>query len=288
MIKKYGFIGLGDMGKPMVSNLLNSLKKIFVYDIDNLSNKAPSGSIVTNSIKELVANSEIIFISVPDGNAVKAVIDKILSSNFNMVKAIINLSTIGYSDTKTILEILSKSNIIYIDAPVSGGKSGAINGTITIMWSGSKKLLENIKDDLECFSKSIFFIGKDPGQGQIMKLLNNFLSAVAMTATSEAILLGLKNKIDMKTMLDVLNMSTGKNSATLDKFPNRILTETYDAAFKIALMHKDLQLYLTEAKNNKLPINIAEIVQEYFKEGENNFPSGDFTEIYKVINKTNI
>ena len=86
MIKKYGFIGLGDMGKPMVSNLLNSLKKIFVYDIDNLSNKAPSGSIISNSIKELVANSEIIFISVPDGKAVKDVIDKILSSNFNMVK----------------------------------------------------------------------------------------------------------------------------------------------------------------------------------------------------------
>ena len=102
MIKKYGFIGLGDMGKPMVSNLLNSLKKIFVYDIDNLSNKAPSGSIISNSIKELVANSEIIFISVPDGKAVKDVIDKILSSNFNMVKAIINLSN-SLSNNGTLL-----------------------------------------------------------------------------------------------------------------------------------------------------------------------------------------
>ena len=156
------------------------------------------------------------------------------------------------------------------------------------MWSGSEKLLEKIKKDLKYFSKSIFFIGKDPGQGQIMKLLNNYLSAVAMTATSEAILLGVKYKIDMKKILDVLNVSTGKNSATLDKFPNRILTETYDAAFKIELMYKDLQLYLTEARNSKLPVNIAEVAKEYFQEGVNEFPAGDFTEIYKVINKNKI
>ena len=156
------------------------------------------------------------------------------------------------------------------------------------MWSGSEKLLEKIKKDLKYFSKSIFFIGKHPGQGQIMKLLNNYLSAVAMTATSEAILLGVKYKIDMKTILDVLNVSTGKNSATLDKFPNRILTGTYDAAFKMELMYKDLQLYLTEARNSKLPVNIAEVAKEYFQEGVSEFPSGDFTEIYKVINKNKI
>ena len=288
MIKNYGFIGLGDMGKPIVSNLLKSSKNIFVYDVDNIVNKAPSGSIICHSVKELVSNAEIIFISVPDGKATKDVIDKILSSNFNLIKAIVNLSTIGFVETKPILEVLNKNNIIYIDAPVSGGKSGAIKGTITIMWSGSEKLLEKIKKDLKYFSKSIFFIGDHPGQGQIMKLLNNYLSAVAMTATSEAILLGVKYKIDMKKILDVLNVSTGKNSATLDKFPNRILTGTYDAAFKMELMYKDLQLYLTEARNSKLPVNIAEVAKEYFQEGVSEFSSGDFTEIYKVINKNKI
>ena len=283
MINAYGFIGLGDMGKPMATNLLNSGKKLFVYDINNIEDKAPKNSVVTNSINELVTNSEIIFISVPDGKSSSNVINKILSSNVKLVKAIINLSTIGLKETKPILTALDKVNITYIDAPVSGGKSGAINATITIMWSGSKNILEEVRNDLKHFCKSIFYIGKDPGQGQIMKLLNNYLSAVAMASTSEAILLGLENKLDMKTMLDVLNVSTGKNSATLDKFPNRILTESYDAAFRMSLMNKDLQLYLTEAKNNNLPVKIADVVKNYFQDGERSLPLGDFTEIFKII-----
>ena len=285
MINSYGFIGLGEMGKPIATNLLKSSKKLTVYDIDDLENKAPKGSFIAKSLDQLVSVSEIIFISVPDGKASSNVIDNILNSNEKLVRHIINLSTIGLQETKPLIKALNKVNISYIDAPVSGGKSGAINATITIMWSGSQKLLDEIRDDLDCFSKSIFFVGKQPGQGQIMKLINNYLSAVAMSSTSEAILLGLKNNLDMETMLNVLNVSTGKNSATLDKFPNRILTESYDAAFRMSLMNKDLELYLSEAISNGMPIKIAKVVKNYFQEGEKSLPLGDFTEIYKVIKK---
>lgn len=285
MINSYGFIGLGEMGKPIATNLLKSSKKLTVYDIDDLENKAPKGSFIAKSLEQLVSVSEIIFISVPDGKASSNVINNILNSNEKLVRHIINLSTIGLQETKPLIEALNKANISYIDAPVSGGKSGAINATITIMWSGSQKLLDEIRDDLDCFSKSIFFVGKQPGQGQIMKLINNYLSAVAMSSTSEAILLGLKNNLDMETMLNVLNVSTGKNSATLDKFPNRILTESYDAAFRMSLMNKDLELYLSEAISNGMPIKIAKVVKNYFQEGEKSLPLGDFTEIYKVIKK---
>ena len=285
MINSYGFIGLGEMGKPIATNLLKSSKKLTVYDIDDLENKAPKGSFIAKSLEQLVSVSEIIFISVPDGKASSNVINNILNSNEKLVSHIINLSTIGLQETKPLIEALNKANISYIDAPVSGGKSGAINATITIMWSGSQKLLDEIRDDLDCFSKSIFFVGKEPGQGQIMKLINNYLSAVAMSSTSEAILLGLKNNLDMETMLNVLNVSTGKNSATLDKFPNRILTESYDAAFRMSLMNKDLELYLSEAISNGMPIKIAKVVKNYFQEGEKSLPLGDFTEIYKVIKK---
>ena len=283
MINTYGFIGLGDMGKPMADNLVKSQKKIYVFDAFDIEKKVPKGCYATESVDELSNNTEIIFISVPDGKISQDVVKEIVLSNSKNIKAIINLSTIGLTETKPILELISKSNFKYIDAPVSGGKTGAINATITIMWSGSKEILELIKLDLKYFAKSIFYVGNAPGQGQIMKLLNNFLSAVSMTATSEAIILGLKNNLDMKTMLQVLNVSTGKNSATLDKFPNRILTETFDAAFRMSLMNKDIDLYLSEARNFNTPINIAEVVNSYFKDGLKRFPSGDFTEIYKVI-----
>ena len=284
-ISSYGFIGLGDMGKPIATNLLKSKKVLYVYDITDLNAKSPKGSKICKSIKELTQKSEIIFISVPDGKVSFHVIKQIFSSEKKNVLAIVNLSTVGIEDTKPIINIFSNTKIKYIDAPVSGGKTGAIKGSITVMWSGSKKIFDIVKNDIQFFAKSIFFIGNVPGQGQVMKLINNFLSAVAMTATSEAVKLGLKSNLDMKTMLEVLNVSTGLNSATLDKFPNRILTETYDAGFKMSLMKKDVELYLAESKNNNISVNIAKVVNNYFQEGQKSIPSGDFTEIYKIINK---
>ena len=148
------------------------------------------------------------------------------------------------------------------------------------MWSGSKTVLDELEPYLNSFAKSIIFIGKNPGQGQVMKLMNNFLSAVAMSATSEAILLG---NLNIKIMLEVLNVSTGKNSASLDKFPNRIATNTFDAGFRMSLMNKDLELYINDAVKNNIPKDIATVVKNYFQSGMDRFPEGDFTEIYKII-----
>jgi 3-hydroxyisobutyrate dehydrogenase-like beta-hydroxyacid dehydrogenase len=100
MINSYGFIGLGEMGKPIATNLLKSSKKLTVYDIDDLENKAPKGSFIAKSLDQLVSVSEIIFISVPDGKASSNVINNILNSNEKLVRHIINLSTIGLQETK--------------------------------------------------------------------------------------------------------------------------------------------------------------------------------------------
>lgn len=283
MIKKIGFVGLGDMGKPIASNLKNRAINLMVYDIAGTKDRAPKNTIAANSLTALIEYADIIFISVPDAENSMNIIDEVLKYNRNSPKVIINLSTIGVTETQKITKVLDKTPISYIDAPVSGGKTGAINASITVMWSGSKTVLEKLEPYLQSFAKSIIFIGKKPGQGQVMKLLNNFLSAVAISATSEAILLGLKNNLDMKTMLEVLNVSTGKNSASLDKFPNRIATNTFDAGFRMSLMNKDLELYINDAVKNNIPKDIANVVKNYFKTGLDSFPEGDFTEIYKVI-----
>ena len=283
MIKKIGFIGLGDMGKPIASNLKNRAVNLMVYDIAGTKDRAPKDTITANSLITLIEYADIIFMSVPDAESSMNIIDEVLKHMRNSSKVIINLSTIGVAETQNILNVLDTTPITYIDAPVSGGKTGAINASITVMWSGSKTVLEELESYLHSFAKSIIFIGKKPGQGQVMKLLNNFLSAVAMSATSEAILLGLKNNLDMKTMLEVLNVSTGKNSASLDKFPNRIATNTFDAGFRMSLMNKDLELYINDAVKNNIPKDIATVVKNYFQSGMDSFPEGDFTEIYKII-----
>ena len=280
---KYGFVGLGDMGGPMAANLARGGFQLIVYDKAGTENLAPSGTEIGADIKDVARAAQIVFVSVPDAAASLEVARSLVAVENRNTQTLVNLSTVGVEATGSIVKTLADFGIDYVDAPVSGGRAGAIRGTVTVMWSGSAERMEFIRPVLDSFAGSVFFVGPTPGQGQAMKLLNNYLSAVAMTATSEAIVFGLSHSLDMKTMLDVANVSTGQNSATQDKFPNRILTSTYDAGFRMALMDKDVALYLSEAKSAGTPASLCEQVATYWQKGMKQFPDGDFTEIFKVI-----
>ena len=280
---KYGFVGLGDMGGPMAANLARGGFRLIVYDKAGTENRAPSGVEVGVGIADVARGARVVFVSVPDAAASLEVARSLVAVENRNTQTLVNLSTVGVEATGSIVKTLADFGIDYVDAPVSGGRAGAIRGTVTVMWSGSAERMEFIRPVLDSFAGSVFFVGPTPGQGQAMKLLNNYLSAVAMTATSEAIVFGLSHSLDMKTMLDVANVSTGQNSATQDKFPNRILTSTYDAGFRMALMDKDVALYLSEAKSAGTPASLCEQVATYWQKGMKQFPDGDFTEIFKVI-----
>ena len=280
---KYGFVGLWDMGGPMAANLARGGFQLIVYDKAGTENLAPSGTELGAGIKDVARAAQIVFVSVPDAAASLEVARSLVAVENRNTQTLVNLSTVGVEATGSIVKTLADFGIDYVDAPVSGGRAGAIRGTVTVMWSGSAERMALIRPVLDSFAGSVFFVGPTPGQGQAMKLLNNYLSAVAMTATSEAIVFGLSHSLDMKTMLDVANVSTGQNSATQDKFPNRILTSTYDAGFRMALMDKDVALYLSEAKSAGTPASLCEQVATYWQKGMKQFPDGDFTEIFKVI-----
>ncbi len=281
--RQFGFIGLGRMGAPMVANMLAAGIDVIAHDKAGTAQRAPAGAEIAESIAEVARQVDAIFICVPDGTASEEVVDLVTGTRECSVSTIINLSTTGIAAADAIATRLTGHGIDYIDAPVSGGRAGAVAGTITIMWSGTKPLLEALRPVLATFSKSAFFIGSKPGQGQALKLINNFLSAMAMTATSEAMIFGESKGLDMKTMLDVINVSTGQNTATSDKFPNRVVTGSFDAGFRMALMEKDVALYLTELKTAGTADRLARALAEYWREGVEAFPDGDFTEIFKLV-----
>jgi len=286
-----GFIGLGDMGAPMANNLANNLSsshseselQLTVFDINLKADCVPALATVATSLADIAGNAEVVFVSVPDGASSLSVVEGLIAQPDSRVQCVINLSTVGVNECEKIVQAIPTGAFDYIDAPVSGGKTGATNATITIMWSGSKQHFDELQPVLSAFAKSIFFVGDKPGQGQALKLLNNYLSGVAMTATSEAIRFGLHHGLDMKTMLDVVHVSTGQNTAISDKFPKRILTGTYDAGFRMALMQKDIALYQEGVTEAGLPTNIVDVVSPYWKQGSEDFPEGDFTEIFKLI-----
>jgi len=282
-----GFIGLGDMGAPMARNILENYTdrelQLTVFDIDLQADKVPEHAVVAKTLNDIAINCEVVFLSVPDGASSLSVVEGLLAQPQSMIKSVVNLSTVGIMQCEQIIDTLPVGAFDYIDAPVSGGKTGAINATITIMWSGKKAIFEELRPLLTAFAKSHFFVGEKPGQGQALKLLNNYLSGVAMTATSEAIRFGLHHGLDLKTMLDVVHASTGQNTAVSDKFPKRILTESYDAGFRMKLMEKDISLYKQGVTAAGVPSKIVDVISLLWEQGVEEYPDGDFTEIFKVI-----
>lgn len=282
---RYGFIGLGDMGKPMATNIAAAGFALHVYDAAGTLSRAPTGAVACDDVAAVVERCDSVFLSVPDGPASYAVLQAIADVQSRQTHTVIDLSTTGVADARNNASYAKRFDIEYIDCPVSGGRAGATAGTITLIYAGSHQTLEAHREVLSAFSGNLFQVGEKAGQGQAMKLLNNFLSAVAMAATSEAIAYGLHEDLDMKTMLDVLNVSTGQNTATKDKFVNRILTGTYDAGFRTRLMRKDVGLYRQAIADANTPHRIADAVDAVWAAFENDMPDGDFTEIFKFIRR---
>ena len=278
-----GFIGLGNMGVPMTHNLLSNGYSVTVYDVAGTKERAPKGSKVASEIGVLTHNCEFILLSLPDKTAVTQVVTAISSTKNPAVRAVVAHSTIGIEAARSSHHILAEVDIGFLDAPVSGGTLGAGQGTLALMASGNEGIFNELSPLLSSFAKNLFYIGAVPGQGQAMKLLNNFLSATAMTATSEAVAFGESLGLSPKTMIEVFNVSSGQNTATSDKFPRRILTGKFDAGFTIDLLNKDVGLYLNEVKKSTTQHAVAETVSKILTKMSQEMPGSDFTEIYTYI-----
>jgi hypothetical protein len=184
-----------------------------------------------------------------------------------------------------IHDILAKRSLVQIDSPVSGGVGGAEKGTLAVMVSGPRADFEAIKPALDVIGK-VFFIGEKPGSGQSMKLANNLLSATAMVATSEAVVMGVKAGLDPAVMIDVINSGSGMNTASRDKFPRAILPRSFDFGFATGLMVKDVRLALEEMKSLGLSMEVAEAVGRLWEVViRETGADSDFTSAIKPIEK---
>jgi 3-hydroxyisobutyrate dehydrogenase-like beta-hydroxyacid dehydrogenase len=175
------------------------------------------------------------------------------------VKRFVDLSTTGSVMAQRIFKLLGEKNIVQIDAPVSGGVRGAEKGTVAVMASGPRADVEAVEPALKVIGK-FFYIGEKSGAGQTMKLCNNVLSAAATVATSESMVTGVKAGLDPRVMLDVINASSGRSTATEQKFPEVVLPRKFNQGFTAGLMKKDVDLFLSEAKALGVPVQTCEAV----------------------------
>ncbi len=279
----FGFIGLGQMGGPMATNIVDAGYSLHVYDKAGTQGLAPRTAIISGSAAKLAETCDTIFLCIPNGAVSAELAHEITNVGNARVNTIIDLSTIGSEASVAVDAIFKGAGMAYIDAPVSGGRKGAVAATISLMWAGSKALFNAHQDVLRGFIKNAFFISERPGDGQTVKMLNNFLSATAMVATAEAVTFGMSRGLDMKTILDVVNASSGHNTATSIKFPDQVLTEKFDAGFPTSLITKDVRLYIENVAQEGTGSYVARHVFEVMKACNARIPDEDFTRIFEFV-----
>ena len=283
-----GFIGLGKMGFPMARRLVEAGHQLIVFDqrkeaVDKL---VALGAKAASSPKDVADRAETVLASLP---SLQASLDVATGANGviegKRVKRFVDLSTVGSHMAVRIHDLLAKRNIVQLDCPVSGGVGGAEKGTLAGMVSGPKADFEALRPALEVIGK-LFFIGEKPGSAQTMKLANNLLSATAVVATSEAVVMGVKSGLDPAVMIDVINAGSGMNTASRDKFPRAILPRSFDFGFATGLMVKDVRLFLEEAKALGMSMEVAEAVGRLWEVVIREMGAeSDFTTAIKPIEK---
>jgi len=283
-----GFIGLGNMGAHMARRLLQAGHRVFVYDTrqEAIGNLAALGALASRSPAEVADAAETVMASLPTPDIVLEVAtgpNGVIKGQ--RIRRFVDLSTTGAVMAERIFKLLAARNIVQIDSPVSGGVTGAERGTLAVMASGPRAEVAAIEPLLQVFGK-LFFLGERPGAGQTMKLVNNVLSAAAMTSTAEALVTGVKAGLDPRLMLDVINAGTGRNTMTEDKVAKAILPGTFNLGFTAGLLTKDVNLFLAEREALGVPTHVIDAVAGVLKQTCDELgPEADVTAVIQPIEK---
>jgi len=282
-----GFVGVGRMGGPMAHRLLDAGYRLCVYDVSEEATRplVARGAQLAQSPADVASIAETVLMSLPTPAIVREVV---LGSNAGIangsaIRTLIDLSTTGPGVAGEVAAKLAERGIGWVDAPVSGGVTGARAGTLAVMVSCPTPTYQALQPVLKTFGK-LFHTGEKPGLAQTAKLANNMLAATALVATSEALAMGVKAGLDAKVLIDIINVSSGRNSASQDKFPRAVLPGTFDFGFATALSHKDVRLCLDEAQNMGVPMLVGAAVLEMLAVTKARFGAdSDFTMVAKVL-----
>ncbi len=281
-----GFIGLGRMGGAMARRLMEAGHRVVAFDVSATACDALAshGASIASSAPAVADAVPVVFLSLPNP---EVVVDTMLGAHGAMagkrLEVCVDLSTSGPEAAIKLATGLAERNIASLEAPVSGGIKGAREGTLSLMISGPQTAWHRVRPLLEIFGRP-FFMGETAGAGQTMKLVNNLLGACAIAITAEGMTIGVKAGLDPARMIEVLNVSSGRNSATLDKWPRAVLPRTFDFGFASGLCLKDVRLCLTAARTLGVPLGVGSAVCELLERTVGTLGAdSDFTAMTKIV-----
>jgi 2-hydroxy-3-oxopropionate reductase len=282
-----GLIGLGTMGARFAARFLSRGFGVVGYDSSEhaLQQLTQAGGQAATSAAEVADLADTVLVSLPSP---EAVYDVACGSGGlhtgSAIRIYMDLSTTGPSTAEEVAAQLSRRAIRCVDAPVSGGPAGAASGTLTVMVASDDDTVSLVRPLLDVIGSRVIVVGERPGQAQLVKLINNLLSATAIAITGEALSLAAKAGLDPELVLDAVNVSSGASNASADKFPKRVLTRSFDHGFRLNLMAKDVRLCLNEADRHGVPMVIGGTVDQVWRLADSLLEDGaDCTAIVRLF-----
>ena len=266
MKKRIGFVGLGIMGRPMARNLLKAGYPLVVFDLnkDAMEDLVKAGALAAHSSKEVAERTDVIITMLPDSPEVKEVIlgkDGVIEG-VRRDSVVIDMSSINPLVTQEIARALNGKGVKMLDAPVSGGETGAIQGTLAIMVGGEKKVFEGSLEIFRAMGKNTVHVG-EIGAGGYVKLVNQIIVALNIASVGEAFCLGVKAGLDPQVIYQAIRGGLAGSQVLETKAP-MIFGRNFKPGFKIKLHQKDLQNALSTAKDLGVPLPLSSFVQQIF------------------------
>lgn len=284
-----GFIGIGVMGRPMTLNLLKAGHEVSIFarhpQQPEVQEVIQAGAKLAPSPRAVAMASEMVITMVPNS----AQVEEVIAGPHGILEGarkgliIIDMSTIAPAMTRKLAQLASDKGCHLLDAPVSGGSQGAINGTLTIMVGGEQVICEQARSVLEAMGKNIFYVGPS-GSGEIVKLVNNMLAGNIAASIAEAFVLGVKAGADVETMAKIISVSTGASWQLANQFPLRAFNGSFKPGFMTDLLHKDLGLALELAAENQVPLTITAVTRQMYEAVRAaGYGRDDYTSVLKVL-----
>ena len=284
-----GFVGLGNMGGPMVGRLVGAGYTVRGYDVSEAARTAvgqETGATTVDAVTDVARDADGVVLMLPNSKVVRAVLlGQGLLDAIAPGTLLLDMSSSAPTDTRDIAPTIAERGVHFVDAPVSGGVRGAQAGTLTIVVGGEEADVEAARPLLEVVGNRALHVG-GIGAGHALKALNNLLSAATLIATSEAVEAGRRFGLDPAVMIDAINTSSGRSYSTEYKFPDFVLPGTFDAGFNINLMVKDIDCALELAEATGSPSAVTGVIVEQWHRAAEDLPDdADHTAIAKWIHE---
>ena len=287
MTQEIGFVGLGAMGGPMVQRLLRGGFKIIAHDLNAAAVRVATdaGAVAAASPADVAAQVEIVMVSLPTPDIVRRVaLGENGIARGGRARIYVDLSTTGARAAKEVAAGLAGHGITALDAPVSGGVAGATAGTLAVMVSGDAAAFETVRAALTEIGKNTRLVGTLPGQGQMLKLVNNLMAASNFAVACECMVMGAKAGLDADIMVDIINKSSGRSYVSETFMTEGVLTREFAYGFRMELMAKDVRLALEEAENVGATMFVTSAARQLYAHAmANGAGPGDVTALVKIL-----